>query len=38
MSIIYRFELGSFRYTVVLDGHFPYPQPGLTMLTNAPDI
>jgi glyoxylase-like metal-dependent hydrolase (beta-lactamase superfamily II) len=37
MNKFYRFELGSFRCTVVLDGHFPYPQPSHTILTSAPE-
>jgi glyoxylase-like metal-dependent hydrolase (beta-lactamase superfamily II) len=37
MSAIYRFKLGSFRCTVVLDGYFSYPHPGHTMLTSAPE-
>lgn len=36
MSTSHRFQVGSFACTIVLDGHFAYPHPGLTFLANLP--
>jgi glyoxylase-like metal-dependent hydrolase (beta-lactamase superfamily II) len=37
MNTIYRFQVGSFPCTLVLDGHFAYPHPRPTFLANLPE-
>ncbi len=37
MNTTYRFQVGSFPCTLVLDGHFAYPHPGPTFLANLPE-